>query len=91
MTSTILFRTLAAALFILAAPTLLAEGREHRAGPTPEARQLSVTTKAWKGDFDGMLERRAVRIYVYYAAYKLVREAEESAAALKEQVAPARR
>jgi ABC-type amino acid transport substrate-binding protein len=32
-----------------------------------QARHLDVKTKAWKGDFDGMLERRAIRIYVPYS------------------------
>ena len=31
------------------------------------ARRLSVTTKDFKGDFDGMLERRVIRIYVPYS------------------------
>jgi membrane-bound lytic murein transglycosylase MltF len=31
------------------------------------ARRLDVRTKAWKGDFDGMLDRRAIRIYVPYS------------------------
>lgn len=30
-------------------------------------RSLDVDLKAWKGDFDGMLERRLVRIYVPYS------------------------
>lgn len=32
-----------------------------------QARRLDITTKPWQGDFDGMLERRAVRIYVPYS------------------------
>ena len=32
-----------------------------------KARRLEVTTKPWTGDFDGMLERRAIRIYVPYS------------------------
>ena len=32
-----------------------------------EARNLDVSTKAWKGDFDGMLQRRAIRFYVPYS------------------------
>jgi membrane-bound lytic murein transglycosylase MltF len=35
--------------------------------PSAEARRLAVTTTAWKGDFDGMLERRAIRFYVPYS------------------------
>ena len=38
----------------------------HSAGQDA-ARGLSVATKTWKGDFDGMLERRVVRIYVPYS------------------------
>jgi hypothetical protein len=30
-------------------------------------RQLDVSTKAWTGDFDGMLERRMIRFYVPYS------------------------
>jgi len=30
-------------------------------------RQLSLAAKPWKGDFDGMLERRVIRIYVPYS------------------------
>ena len=32
-----------------------------------DARSLDIATKAWKGDFDGMLERRSVRFYVPYS------------------------
>jgi hypothetical protein len=32
-----------------------------------EERRLEVTTKPWTGDFDGMLERRAVRVFVPYS------------------------
>jgi membrane-bound lytic murein transglycosylase MltF len=31
------------------------------------ARQLSLAFKPWKGDFDGMLERRVIRVYVPYS------------------------
>ena len=31
------------------------------------ARQLSLAAKPWKGDFDGMLERRVIRVYVPYS------------------------
>jgi membrane-bound lytic murein transglycosylase MltF len=30
-------------------------------------RQLSLAAKPWKGDFDGMLERRVIRVYVPYS------------------------
>jgi membrane-bound lytic murein transglycosylase MltF len=32
-----------------------------------EARDLDVSSKPWLGDFDGMLERRAIRFYVPYS------------------------
>jgi len=32
-----------------------------------KARQLSITTTSWKGDFDTMLERRVIRFYVPYS------------------------
>jgi membrane-bound lytic murein transglycosylase MltF len=32
-----------------------------------KARQLSLAFKPWKGDFDGMLERHVIRIYVPYS------------------------
>jgi membrane-bound lytic murein transglycosylase MltF len=38
-----------------------------RANSSAEERRLEVTTKPWKGDFDGMLERRAVRVFVPYS------------------------
>ena len=31
------------------------------------ARRLALATKSWKGDFDAMLERRVVRVYVPYS------------------------
>jgi len=32
-----------------------------------KARQLSLAVKPWTGDFDGMLERRVIRVYVPYS------------------------
>ena len=32
-----------------------------------KARQLSLAIKPWKGDFDGMLERHVIRVYVPYS------------------------
>ena len=32
-----------------------------------EVRRLDTSTKPWKGDFDGMLERRLIRFYVPYS------------------------
>ncbi|TCO76336.1 extracellular solute-binding protein (family 3) [Plasticicumulans lactativorans] len=43
------------------------DAADAQANSAAEARQLEITTKPWKGDFDGMLERRAVRIYVPYS------------------------
>ena len=33
----------------------------------PEARQLIIQTKAWTGDFDGMVERRVIRVLAPYS------------------------
>ena len=33
----------------------------------PEARQLSTQVKTWTGDFDGMLERRTIRVLAPYS------------------------
>jgi membrane-bound lytic murein transglycosylase MltF len=49
-----------------------AASRSNVAAPKPDAaakqlRQLSVANMPWKGDFDAMLERRLVRIYVPYS------------------------
>jgi membrane-bound lytic murein transglycosylase MltF len=44
-----------------------------QASPSPvaavsgEARDLDVSTRPWKGDFDAMLERRVIRIYAPYS------------------------
>ena len=71
--------TVASALAVVAAlsgawqphRTYAAEAAKATAGAqansASEARRLEVTTRPWKGDFDGMLERRAVRIYVPYS------------------------
>jgi membrane-bound lytic murein transglycosylase MltF len=44
-------------------PAAAASGAAER----DRARQLDIKTKVWKGDFDGILERRAIRIYVPYS------------------------
>jgi membrane-bound lytic murein transglycosylase MltF len=48
-----------------------AEGAKSAAGAQAAAaagaRRLEIATKPWKGDFDGMLERRAIRFYVPYS------------------------
>ena len=46
-----------------AVPAAAASGAAER----DRARQLDIKTKVWKGDFDGILERRAIRIYVPYS------------------------
>ena len=43
-----------------------AAGAAAQRNAAAEARRLDVASKPWKGDFDGMLERRAVRLYVPY-------------------------
>lgn len=43
------------------------DAKSATAKANAEARRLEITTKTWKGDFDGMLERRAIRIYVPYS------------------------
>jgi membrane-bound lytic murein transglycosylase MltF len=42
-------------------------GHAQTAPSGDKGRQLSLATKAWQGDFDGMLERRVIRIYVPYS------------------------
>lgn len=46
-----------------AAPTPARSGDSSAA----KDRQLSLAAKPWKGDFDGMLERRIIRVYVPYS------------------------
>src|SRR5262245_18939738 len=47
-------------------PATPASGKSGGSG-AEKARQLSIATKPWKGDFDGMLERRVIRVYVPYS------------------------
>ena len=47
-------------------PATPAPGKSGTSG-AEKGRQLSVATKRWKGDFNGMLERRTIRIYVPYS------------------------
>ncbi|MGE5129194.1 MAG: transglycosylase SLT domain-containing protein [Sphingomonadaceae bacterium] len=42
-------------------------GSKPQNAASPGARRLSLTSKPWKGDFDGMLERRVIRFYVPYS------------------------
>jgi len=54
------FASVLAALLLAAA----AHAGESRA---PAPRALPIDSKPWKGDFDGMLERRAIRVLVPYS------------------------
>jgi len=61
---------IAVAAMVLGAHIQRAEAKEQakaESAANNEARRLEVTTKPWKGDFDGMLERRAIRFYVPYS------------------------
>jgi membrane-bound lytic murein transglycosylase MltF len=50
------------------APKSAGQAAAVQAGGRPGVvRQLAVATKPWKGDFDGMLERRAIRVAVPYS------------------------
>jgi len=52
------------ALFFLAGPGVLAQ----QAAKAPGAlRALPIETEPWKGDFDGMVERRRIRVLVPYS------------------------
>jgi membrane-bound lytic murein transglycosylase MltF len=53
---------LAAAMILYAAP---AGAQQEAASAKP--RQLSLANEPWTGDFDGMLERRAIRVLVPYS------------------------
>jgi membrane-bound lytic murein transglycosylase MltF len=63
MTNRSLRRTALAALLLAAAA--LAQAQTAAAPATPRA--LPTETKAWKGDFDGMVKRRHVRVLVPYS------------------------
>ncbi|HKD40364.1 MAG TPA: hypothetical protein VKB87_08775, partial [Myxococcaceae bacterium] len=48
--------------------TALAQEPAEKAKPDPaKVRALPTDTKAWKGDFDGMLESRNIRVLVPYS------------------------
>jgi len=49
-----------------APPATSASGKSGASG-AEKTRQLSIAIKPWKGDFDGMLERRVMRVYVPYS------------------------
>jgi membrane-bound lytic murein transglycosylase MltF len=57
-------RTLAGALAVIAAAGALAQ-QPSKAPAKPRA--LPTEAKAWKGDFDGMIERRHIRVLVPYS------------------------
>ncbi len=64
MTNRSLPRTALAALLLAAAA--IAHAQQPAAAPaTPRA--LPTATKAWKGDFDGMVKRRHIRVLVPYS------------------------
>ena len=64
-----LFVVAAALTFLLAPPPVrAARAAGQTAPPAPEpARQLPVASRPWTGDFDGMLERRLIRVLVPYS------------------------
>src|SRR5262245_44889202 len=55
---------IAACIVGLAAPSAWSQA----ANPAPGVeRQLAIANKPWTGDFDGMLERRMIRVYTPYS------------------------
>jgi len=64
---------MAACCIALAAVSLICNFQEAVAKDDPpapantEVRRLETSTKPWKGDFDGMLERHVIRFYVPYS------------------------
>lgn len=60
-------RTLAALLAIFALALAGAGGGVAAPAAKPTQRALSTENKPWKGDFDEMLERRTIRVYVPYS------------------------
>jgi membrane-bound lytic murein transglycosylase MltF len=50
---------------LLFAAAVFAATQEPASKPAP--RQLTTTAKSWTGDFDGMLERRVIRVMVPYS------------------------
>ena len=70
---------------LLLAAAAIAQAQQSTTAPaTPRA--LPTETKAWKGDFDGMVKRR--NIYKYYAADKLTLDIRQEQKKAREQVAP---
>jgi membrane-bound lytic murein transglycosylase MltF len=63
--TTRLFRCFALGASLLAAAAIAHAQQPAKAAATPRA--LPTATKAWKGDFDGMVERRHIRVLVPYS------------------------
>jgi membrane-bound lytic murein transglycosylase MltF len=64
MNRTTWLRAAAGALLVLAAAGASAQ---QAAQDAPKARALPTETKPWKGDFDGMVDRRVIRVLVPYS------------------------
>jgi membrane-bound lytic murein transglycosylase MltF len=66
---TIFLRAMTGALFLLMATGVLVQSTSVSAQQpaVPKPRALPVETKAWKGDFDGMIKRRHIRVLVPYS------------------------
>jgi membrane-bound lytic murein transglycosylase MltF len=69
-----LFHTVAGFLFMLAFAFQGVQGAEPQSPPgasapaaSPPARALRVKHAPWRGDFDGMLERRSIRVLIPYS------------------------
>jgi hypothetical protein len=52
---------------LLGAAVHAAAASDAAAGAEAAQRHLSVTGKAWTGDFDAMLERRLIRVALTYS------------------------
>ena len=67
------FLVLSSLLGFAAATSVVAQKAEKpavattKAASDAEARRFEIASKPWKGDFDGMLERRLIRVYVPYS------------------------
>src|SRR5690349_6036852 len=59
-------RIVAPALMLLAALPALAQQHSPSTSVAKE-RQFKLDDKPWKGDFDGMLERRSIRFLIPYS------------------------
>lgn len=74
MNASRLFHTVAGFLFMLAFALQGVQGAEPQApagasapAAPPPARQFNLKYAPWRGDFDGMLERRSIRVLVPYS------------------------